>query len=83
MAFKNWQLVAIVVGTFAAVIALDIFVNYKDQVDFANGFPKLNTAMFAKSRVKQMIEQEHNVVPVGNTAPPTFAEEEEETSEDS
>jgi hypothetical protein len=82
MAFKNWQLVAIVVGTFAAVVALDIFVNYKDELDFKNGFPKLNTAMFAKSRVKQMIEEEHTVIPVGNTAPPTFAEE-KEANEDS
>jgi hypothetical protein len=82
MELKSWQLITLVVGAFVAVIAADVFINYKDEMDFANGFPKLNTAMFSKSRVKQMIEQEHNVVPVGNTAPPTFAEEEEETSED-
>jgi hypothetical protein len=82
MAFKNWQLIAIIIGTFAAVVALDVFVNYKDEIDFANGFPKLNTAMFAKSRVKQMIEQEHEAIPVVHNTPPTFAEDEEAPAED-
>jgi hypothetical protein len=81
MKLENWQLVAIVVGTFVAVVAIDVYVQYKDQMDFTNGFPKLNTAIFSKSRVKEMIEQEH-AVPVANTTAPTFAEDEEASNED-
>jgi hypothetical protein len=81
MELKPWQLLTLVVGAFVAVVVADVYLQYKDELDFTNGFPKLNTAIFAKSRVKEMIEQEH-LVPVANTSGPTFAEEDDENTEE-
>jgi hypothetical protein len=69
---EQWQLVAIIVGTFAAVIALDIFLQYQSDETFRTNFPKLPSARFAKSRVPEMVSQEMNVQ---QPAAPTFADE--------
>jgi hypothetical protein len=70
MKLNEWQLLGLVVGAFAAVIILDILLQYQTNVEFRAAFPKLPTAGFAKSRAGKMIQQEM-------TAPtaPTFADE--------
>ena len=73
MKLNEWQLIAIIVGTFTAVIALDIFLQYQGNTEFAEKFRQMPTALFAKSRSAEMVTQE--MTPIVPT-PPTFAEEE-------
>lgn len=70
MKLNEWQLLGLVVGAFAAVIVLDVFLQYQSNADFRAAFPKLPTAGFAKSRAGEMVQQEM-------TAPttPTFVDE--------
>jgi hypothetical protein len=70
MQFKQWQLVAIIVGTFATIIAVDVFLQYQSNESFRANFPLSPGAMFAKSRAPEMIQQE--MAPPG---PPTIADE--------
>jgi hypothetical protein len=58
MKFENWQLVALLIGTFAAVIALDVFLQYQGNADFKAKFPGMPGAIFAKSRAGEMQAQE-------------------------
>lgn len=74
MAIKNWQLVALIVGSFAAIIAIDVFIQYSSNESFRDSFPKLSTAQFAKHRATEMVAQEMSVI---HPAPPTFDEPEE------
>lgn len=70
MKLNEWQLLGLVVGAFAIVIAVDVLLKFQGDADFRAAFPKLPTAGFAKSRAGEMIQQEM-------TAPtnPTFADE--------
>jgi hypothetical protein len=80
MELKQWQLMLIIVGTFAAIIALDIVLQYQSDENFRANFPKLPSAMFAKSRVPQMVAEEMQVI---HPAEPTFVDEDTESSEGS
>ena len=81
MKVTNWQLFALITGAFVAVIAVDIFIQYQSDTTFRDNFPKLPTAIFAKSRAVEMVSQE--MAPVIHNTPPTFAQDEDETNEDS
>ena len=70
MKLNEWQLLGLVVGAFAAVIVLDVLLQYQTNAEFRASFPKLPTAGFAKSRAGEMIQQE--MMP---PAAPTFADE--------
>jgi hypothetical protein len=72
MKINEWQLLGLVVGVFAAVIALDVFLQYNGNTEFRESFTKLPIAIFAKSRAPQMIQQE--MTPL-HPATPTFADE--------
>jgi hypothetical protein len=80
MELKQWQLMLIIVGTFAAIIALDLVLQYQSDENFRANFPKLPSAMFAKVRAPQMVAEEMQVV---HPAEPTFTEQESGPSEDS
>ena len=58
MKLNEWQLVGLVVGAFAIVIAIDVFLQYQSNAEFRATFSKLPTANFGKSRAAQMIQQE-------------------------
>lgn len=58
MKFENWQLVALLIGTFAAVVALDVLIQYQSNAEFKAKFPGMPTALFAKSRAGEMQAQE-------------------------
>ena len=58
MELKQWQLVAIVIGTFAVVVAIDVLLQYQGNETFRASFPKLPTAGFANFRKGEMVEQE-------------------------
>lgn len=75
MGIKNWQLVALIVGSFAAIVAIDILIQYNTSESFRDSFPKLSTAQFAKHRATEMIAQEMTVSHPSGA--PTFDEPEE------
>jgi hypothetical protein len=77
MKLNEWQLIALVVGTFAAVVIADIGLKYSTDEAFKDSFSKLPTSGFAMFRKPEMLSQEMNV-PVHNT-PPTIQEPEPET----
>jgi len=70
MEFKQWQIIALIVGAFATVIAVDVLIQYKGDANFRASFPALPTAKFAKTRAPQMVAQE-----MRQPAAPTFADE--------
>lgn len=78
MKINEWQLLGLVVGVFAAVIALDVFLKYNGDSEFRESFTKLPTAIFAKSRAPQMIQQE---MTPQRPAEPTFADEDNPSEE--
>ena len=78
MKINEWQLLGLVVGVFAAVIVLDVFLKYNGDSEFRESFTKLPTAIFAKTRAPQMIQQEMTPRPTE----PTYADE-ASTSEES
>jgi hypothetical protein len=63
MNINEWQLLGLVVGVFAAVIALDIALKYNGNAEFRESFTKLPTAIFARTRAPQMIQQEMTPLP--------------------
>lgn len=75
MKLNEWQLLALIVGTFAAVIVIDVLIQYQGNAEFRANFPKLPTAGFAKSRAGEMVQQEMTVHP----AEPTFVEQATDT----
>ena len=79
MKLNEWQLLALVVGAFAAVIAVDVMLQYRNNAEWAAGFPKLPTAMFGKSRAGEMVSQEMNVPAIRSI--PTVEEPVEDQSE--
>lgn len=68
MKLNEWQLLALVVGAFVAVIVVDIALQYQGNENFRQSFP----LKFAQSRAPQMIQQEMNVQPPG---PPSIVDE--------
>lgn len=63
MKINEWQLLGLVCGVFAAVIALDVFLKYNGDTEFRESFTQLPTAIFAKRRAPQMKKQEHTYSP--------------------
>ena len=77
MKLNEWQLVGLVVGAFAIVIAIDVFLQYQSNAEFRATFSKLPTANFGKSRAAQMIQQEMTPRPTE----PTYADEDRPSEE--
>jgi outer membrane lipopolysaccharide assembly protein LptE/RlpB len=78
MKINEWQLLGLVVGAFALVIALDIFVKYQSDAEMRESFTRLPTMVFGKRRASQMIEQE---MTPQHPAEPTFADEDSPSEE--
>ncbi len=78
MKLNEWQLLALVIGAFAAVIVVDIVLQYNSNAEFRHNFPLQPNAIFARSRAGEMVQQE--MAPF-TAAPPTFAEEESSSEE--
>ena len=78
MKINEWQLLGLVIGVFAAVIVIDVLLKYNGDAEFRESFTKLPTAIFAKTRAPQMIQQE---MAPQHPAEPTFSDEDRPSEE--